>query len=208
MSSGEAIAGSLSAWSAESWDELESVYRELMPEDRALQRTAENASTASNRRFRGADITSWQAGVVFEKWILEAFRLSSPEIEVVPAFTVSMLGSAQAREQIDGAVLIGWRSFLVESKFWPANTVDFGPIALLQTQVDQRPPGTMGLLFAPFGFSPAAIESTQLVRPLRVLLFGRTAISSGLAARSMMEPVRRKWVHAVKYGSSSLPEVL
>jgi Restriction endonuclease len=154
------------------------------------------------RSFRGQQLTPEQAGDVFERWILEAFRLSGMTGHY--SYRVPMRDSGNTREQIDGMVFDGWQSFLVEAKFWPGN-VDFGPIALLHSMVESRPVGTLGLFFSAFGFTVPALESAGLLRPSRVLLFDYTDIDWALGKRSfkgrMLEMVRREWMLAVKNGS-------
>src|SRR5438552_10236857 len=81
-----------------------------------------------------------------------------------------MQDSGIIREQIDGLVVDGWQSFLIESKFW-TDPVDFNPIALLHTLLDTRPVGTLELFFSAFGYTEPAKESADRLRPARVLLF-------------------------------------
>lgn len=156
------------------------------------------------RRFREQILTPEQAGTVFERRVLEAFRLSGHTGHY--PFTVPMQASGSIREQIDGLVIDGWQSFLVESKFW-IGQVDFGPIALLHTLLDTRPVGTLGLFFSAFGYTQPAKESTDRLRPVRVLLFDQDDLDWALVKRpfkgSMMEMVRRKWPLAVMYSRSS-----
>jgi hypothetical protein len=157
------------------------------------------------RTFRHQAVTPEQVGTVFEGCVLEAFRLSGHTGHY--PFTVPMQGSGSTREQIDGLVLDGWQSFLIESKFWTGQ-VDFGPIALLHTLLDTRPVGTLGLFFSAFGYTQPAIESTDRLRPVRVLLFDLEDLHWALARKpfkgSMLELVRRKWVLAVMNASCSV----
>jgi hypothetical protein len=116
-----------------------------------------------------------------------------------------MRGSGQTREQIDGMVLVGGRAFLIESKFW-TDKVDFGPIALFHTLLESRPTGTLGLFFSAFGYTYPALESAELLRPVRVLLIDQEDLAWVLGKGSfkgrMGELVRRKWLAAVKLGPS------
>ncbi len=102
-------------------------------------------------------------------------------------------------------VIDGWKAFLIESKFW-IGQVDFGPIALLHTLLDTRPIGTLGLFFSVFGYTQPARESTDRLRPVRVLLFDQEDLNWALMRKpykgSMMEMVRRKWLLAVMYSRS------
>jgi hypothetical protein len=187
---------SLTDWQATGAKELRKIWEDLQTD--AIDESTE-------RKFRGRNITPAEAGDVFERWVLEAFRLSGMTGHY--AFPVSLRQSASTREQIDGLVLDGWQGFLVESKFW-TKKVDFGPIALLQAHVETRLAGTLGLFFSAFGYTPAALETTELLRPLRVLLFDgydlEWALAPGPFKGRMMEMVRRKWVLAMMYGLAHL----
>jgi hypothetical protein len=184
-------------WRAENLQQLRRIWHDLRPEE---------DDPRAVRTFRDRVLTSEQAGTVFERWVLEAFRLSGHTGHY--AFSVPMQGSGTTREQIDGLVLDGWQGFLIESKFWTSQ-VDFGPIALLHTLLDTRPVGTLGLLFSAFGFTNPAKESTDRLRPVRVLLFDQDDVNWVLAKKpfkgSVLELVHRKWLLAVMYGSSSVP---
>jgi hypothetical protein len=187
---------SLDGWRARNPKHLREIYSDLRPESN---------DPGTGRTFAGQALTLEQAGGVFERWVLEAFRLSGQTGHY--SFEVSMSGSGTTREQIDGMVLDGWQGFLIESKFWTGK-VDFGPIALFHTIVDTRPIGTLGLFFSAFGYTYPAQESADRLRPMRVLLFDHVDLTWALAKEpfkgSMAEMVRRKWVLAVQYGNASL----
>jgi hypothetical protein len=155
------------------------------------------------RTFRSRTLSAQEAGSVFERWVVESFRLSGAESH--PPYTVAMSHRSDAREQIDGMVITGWQGFLLESKFWPGKKVDFGPIALLHLRVAQRPPNTMGLMFAPFDYTDAAIESASRLQPLCVVLFDMGDLELAIEGRNMMEVVKRKWRLAVQFGLPHLP---
>jgi hypothetical protein len=183
----------LGEWKATGVTELRKVWEDLRPD---------SADESVERKFAGESLTLDQAGAVFERWVLEAFRLSGWTGHY--AFRVPLGESGSTREQIDGLLLDGWQGFLVESKFW-TNKVDFGPIALLHALVDLRPVGTLGLFFSAFGYTAPAVESARLLRPLRVLLFDKDDLGDALAEGKtfkgrMAEIVRRKWALAVQTG--------
>ena len=146
-------------WKAADAKELRKVWKALR-----MDLIDEN----TERSFRGRTLAPEQAGDVFERWVLEAFRLSGMTGHY--AFPVPLRASESIREQIDGLVIDGWQGFLVESKFW-MKKVDFGPIALLHSHVETRPAGTLGLFFSAFGYTTPALESAELLRPIRVMLF-------------------------------------
>jgi len=188
---------SLAGWKATGAKELRKIWENLWTDP---------VDDNSARSFRGRNLTPEEAGDVFERWILEAFRLSGMTGHY--AFPVPLRESESIREQIDGLVIDGWQGFLVESKFW-TKKVDFGSIALLHAHVETRPVGTLGLFFSAFGYTPPALESAELLRPVRVLLFDRSDLMRALLGGSfkgrMVEMVRRKWMLAMKYGRSYLP---
>jgi hypothetical protein len=183
---------SLTDWVAGDLGDLRSIWESLRPDLDAAD---------TERTFRGRPLTPQQAGDVFERWVMEAFRLSGARGGY--AYRVPLRGSGSTREQIDGLLFDGWQGFLVESKFW-TDKASFGPIALLHLLVEQRPVGVLGLFFSAFGYTVPAVESAELLHPIRVLLFDRQdltwALGSTPFAGRMAEMVRRKWMHAVKYG--------
>jgi hypothetical protein len=196
-------------WSAKDIDELRAVWNDLRPD---------SDDPATERHFFGQLLTAELAGDVFERWLMEAFRLSGATGTY--AFQVPLLGSGTTREEIDGLILDGSRGYLVEVKFWTGK-VDFGPIALLHTLLDLRPVGTMGLFFSAFGYTEPALESATLLRPQRVLLFYRDDLMWALppanlgkakAAKAfqgrMLEMVRRKWLLAIRSAVPNLPLAL
>jgi Restriction endonuclease len=185
-------------WTAADRKELRAVWVGLVP-----HRYAD--LTAPARTFRGERITNQQAGWVFERWVLEAFRLDKATVQ--DPYVVTLAGSQGPKEEIDGLVFHGWNGFLVQSKFWPAG-VDFAPLAMLHQQAERRPVGTFGLFFSAFGFTPAAAELATHLRPLRVLLFTGPELAWSLGAkRGMMTLVEQKWQRAVKSGRPN-PSVL
>lgn len=178
-------------WQAKSVAELRQIWADLRPD----------TNEAVDRAFRDQVLTPDQAGDVFERWVLEAFRLSGATGHY--GFEVPMSGTANTREQIDGLVFDGWQGFLVECKFW-RDKVDFGPIALFHAQLDRRPVGTIGLFFSAFGYTAPAGDSADLLHPMRVLRFDRLDLGWALAHKTfkgrMLAMVRRKWMLAVKNG--------
>jgi hypothetical protein len=179
-------------WQAGDVPELRRIWKDLRPE---------SAEEGTERRFHDRVLTAEQAGDVFERWVLEAFRLSGATGHY--AFRVPMRGSGDTREELDGLIFDGWQGFLLECKFWTGK-VDFGPIALLHTLIDARPAGTLGLFFSAFNYTLPALEAAEMLRPLRVLLFDRADLEWALGPKSikgrMVEMVRQRWMLTVKYG--------
>jgi hypothetical protein len=179
-------------WQAANIRELREIWANLHPE--SDDETAE-------RTFRGQVLTAEQAGDVFERWVLEAFRLSGGVGHY--SYRVPQEGSGITREEIDGLVFEVGQAYLVECKFW-VGKVDFGPLALFHAIVDTRLTGALGLVFSAFGDTLPALESVRMLRPARLLLFQQDDLAWALDSRSfkgrMLEMVRRKWMLTVKSG--------
>jgi hypothetical protein len=184
----------LPGWEARDWDELLAVWAVLMP-----------AVGGQKPHFQGEELTAQQAGYLFERWVIEAFRLSGIKCE--HSFRNPRQEAEQTLEEIDGLVYDGWQAFLVESKFRgeSGDKVDIDPIFRLHLMTEQRPVGTMGLFFAAPGYTAPALELVERLRPIRVLLFDQEDLDWAVQSPgSMMEMVRRKWIIAVKSGRSYL----
>jgi hypothetical protein len=87
---------------------------------------------------------------------------------VQPPFTVRIATSLV--EEIDGAVFTFFGAFLVECKFQDAK-VTIEPIVKLRSQLERRPPGTMGVIFSKSGFTDEAVILLSHLSPCNVLLF-------------------------------------
>ncbi len=172
---------------------LHAGWRDLFPEFQ---------ESVDPRRFNGRELNPQQAGWVFEHWVCSAFRLvAAPEDRVRGPFTIQMETSDQTKEELDGAVTLGWQGFLIQSKL-QADPIPFEPLARLYLQVGRRPEGTIGLFFAR-DYSEAARELVNELRPIRVLLFRTIEINRGLTREpplDMLEMIRRKWRVAVEEG--------
>jgi hypothetical protein len=72
-------------------------------------------------------------------------------------------------EQVDGVVYDDGRAFLIESKDHDARA-SVEAIVRLRSRIEQRPPGTMALLFSSSGFTETAEIFAQFATPLNVLL--------------------------------------
>ncbi len=173
---------------ARHWNDLRAIWSELAP-----------GPEAGTPKFRSRDLNPQQAGLVFEWWILEGFRLS--HIGGHRPFRVSLDGS-MTLEQVDGIILEGWAGFLIESKFQAAG-VDVDPIYRLHFLVERRPIGTLGLFFSASGYTRPALETSRFLTPMRVLLFDAADLHWAMQRPAgMREMVRRKWTLALKAGRS------
>jgi hypothetical protein len=179
------------SWQADDWDVLRTIWTDLYPSEEEAP------------RFGPDVLTPQQAGWVFERWVLEAFRLSG-------AAGHDPYDNPQIQEQIDGLVFDGWQGFLIESKF-QARKIDIDPIYRLHVIVEQRLAGAIGLFFSASGYTVPAIEKARSLRPIRVLLFGANDLNWAMERpSSMMSMVQRKWMRALKEGipDAKVPEAV
>lgn len=196
MPDDELIPKRIRLWTPADPEALRAAWRELFPEF---------FGSTDPHRFLGRDLNPQQAGWVFEHWVCSAFRMVAEKADRVRGpFTVRMEMDERTKEELDGAITLGWQGFLIQSKR-QADLVPFEPIARLYLQVGRRPEGTMGLFFAP-NYSDAAKELTNELRPIRVLLFRTIEIHEALTREpplDMLEIARRKWRAAVEEGRSN-----
>ena len=184
----------LTAWKAAGWDELVQVWRDLVGDPMtSIQHTS---------AFQGEEISSEDAGYVFQTWVIEAFQLSDAEIEPPFRIPVNPDFDDRTRHEVDGLLVCGWNGFLIESKF---QYVDFIPIARLHLLAEGCPIGTMGLLFAAKGFTSTSLDAAHLLSPMRVLLFDHKDIEAVLAEDepNLIEAVRKKWKAAIMFGRAN-----
>jgi hypothetical protein len=185
----------LRTWKPAGWDDLVTAWNELLPEA-----TKPDLEGTPSRRFRSYPVNNQEAGRVFERWIIDAFKLSGFEVEY--PFTVPMLVGDQrgVSEELDGLVIDGWQAFLVQSKFWESRPVDYGPLAEFNDQVRRRTTTTLGLFFSAFPVSVPAAALASSLQPIRFLLFQRQDIDWAIERRDMRSLLALKWRCAVKYG--------
>ena len=179
------------SWSAFDRDDLRLTWEALLPPEEA------------EPRFRGESVTRQQAGWVFERWIMEAFRLDG--VRGYPRFTNPMTTTGRPREEIDGLLYDGWQGFLVEAKH-EADRLGIDPIFRLHLMAEQRPVGTIGLLFSLSGFTEPALEIADRLKPIRVLLFDKDDLAWAIwEDLGLLAMVRRKWRMAVRSGRPNMP---
>ncbi len=193
MSETASVLRQIQGWHAADWRELSTVWREL------------TVKSPAQPSFRSQPLSPQEAGWLFERLIIEAFRLAGATIHY--PFQIPTTSGRFAREQQDGLIIFGWQGFLIESKF-QAQPTDMDSIFRLHALVERRPIGSLGLFFSYAGFTEPALESSEYLKPMRVLLFDSIDLSWALAVPGphRMEPlVWRKWALAVKAGSPSVP---
>ena len=186
MSVGPVGEADYRGWDADGWDDLRTIWEGLLP----------NPDLPAS--FRLQNLSPQQRGWVFERWVMEAFRLSGVATE--HRYLNPMAVAGTALEEIDGLVFDGWQAFLIETRY-ERQRVNIDPIFRLHVMAEQRPVGTLGLVFSVSGFTSPALELSERLRPIRVLLFDAEDIRSALLVGvSMMDMVRGRWVRAVQSG--------
>ena len=93
---------STTEWRAKDLKQFLTIWKDLRPETDLPD---------VERKFAGQPLTAIPAGEVFERWVLEAFRLSGMVGHY--GFRVPLRESGSTREQIDGLLFDGWTGFLV-----------------------------------------------------------------------------------------------
>jgi hypothetical protein len=103
-------------------------------------------------------------------------------------------GKALEHLVIRGIALSGLR---VE---YPRQSVDIGVIAKLRTQLQRRPPSTMGCVFSSGSFTGPAVVLANVAVPHRITLWSRDDITEGVALRDFAGLLRRKYHELCMFG--------
>jgi hypothetical protein len=182
----------MTSWEPRDRAELCSVWSELAP-----------GQDEQKPRFRAKELVKNQAGYLFQRWVMQAFRLSQAEGD--HSFRSTRQVSGQTLEELDGLVYSGWQGFLIESKFQEGR-VDIDPILRLHIMAEQRPAGTLGLFFSVSGDTGPCLDLVDRLRPMRVLLFEELDLDWAVKVQNnMLEMVRRKWILALRTGRPHIP---
>jgi hypothetical protein len=144
---------------------------------------------------QGATLSDWPPGKALEYLILRAFEIEKAEVD----WPRSVYLEGKEVEQLDGVVHSDGLSFVVEAKD-QADEVNLEPIAKLNTQLQRRPPATMGLVFSKSGFTTNAKTLIRYLSPVRVLLWEGSELTSALKDKAMRQGARRKYRMAVQRG--------
>lgn len=137
----------------------------------------------------------WADGKAFEHLILRSFALSGAR--VVWPYAVPLNGHIV--EQIDGMVLFGHITCLIEAKY-TASPVNVEPIAKLRNQLIRRPSGVLGSVFSFAGFTDPARTLAQYTSPQAILLWNGQEVAYLLQRRMFMEAFARKFEYLAQMG--------
>jgi hypothetical protein len=142
-------------------------------------------------------LDGWPDGRAFEYLVIRAFDLEGLIIRW--PYVVQYPQRFGTVEQVDGAVYLGERAFLVESKN-VQEPLAIDAVAKLRFRLEARPPGTMGLVFSAHEFTTPTEVFTQFATPLNILLWNRYDLDRALVEGTMVEALRRKLEHATEQG--------
>jgi Restriction endonuclease len=147
---------------------------------------------AINRR----DQTGWHPGKAFEYLVIRAFELDGAQVRW--PYDVELFDSVV--EQIDGAIHLPHRSFLVESKDYGKLDVSIEPIAKLRNQLLRRPLGTAGVVFSRTGFTISARLLAQFAVPQAILLWSGWEVEYAVRRKAICEFLAIKYRYCVEHG--------
>ena len=143
----------------------------------------------------------WADGMAMEHLVLHAFRMEG--VEVRWPYRVQMPESARTMEQIDGVLYVEGLSILVETKD-TQEPQNIEPIAKLKSQLDRRPPQTLGLVMSRSGYTVPAITLTQLISGGRIMLWRGDELRYALAGSRLVRSLREKHRHLIEQAMPDL----
>ena len=141
----------------------------------------------------GKPIRGWARGKAFEHIILHSFALEGAEVR----WPFEVREGKHAIEQIDGAVYCDGLFCLVESKDY-TDAINIEPVAKLRNQLNRRPAGTLGLVFARNGYTPSAKYLVKTHNPLNILLWEFDELRLAISNQAMRKALLTKFKYAVE----------
>ncbi len=138
-------------------------------------------------------IRGWASGKAFEHIILRGFFLEGAEV----SWPFEVREGRHTIEQIDGAVYCDGLFCLVESKDY-SEAINVEPVTKLRSQLERRPAGTLGLIFARSGFTPSAKYLVKTHSPLNILLWEFEELRMAIADQKMRPALQTKFKYAVE----------
>lgn len=157
-----------------------------------------NKTSAPSSKKPVPQLTSpWAEGKLFEYMLIRAFQLEGAEVRW--PYSVTLKAISGVAEQLDGAIYINDRVFLVESKDY-GDSVPIEALAKLRYRLERRPPSVMGIVFSASGFSLPTEAFAQFSSPLNVLLWNGSDIDAALPHHLMTAGLTEKYLHACENG--------
>ncbi len=144
--------------------------------------------------IKGAKIDDWEEGKALEHLVIRAFALSGLETE----YPYDVPAGGRPLEQIDGLVILGCHTFLVECK--DKDKVAIEPIAKIRNQLLRRPETTFGCVFVSGEFTSAALIIADFSLPHRILLWSGQEVEACIQRRDFKSMLQGKYRHLCKYG--------
>lgn len=145
----------------------------------------------------------WDAGMAFQYLIIRAFEIEKNE--VVYPYSVKIPKTLTDLEQIDGFVYLKGENVpvLIESKHYDKN-IDIAPIDKMNSQLDQRPNGTIGALFATKGYTVPALDKHSRISKQTILLWEQEDIEYCISKRKFTAGMKAKYRFAIEHGIKTL----
>jgi hypothetical protein len=140
------------------------------------------------------EVAGWEEGKAFEHLVMRGFALSGLAIE----YPYDVPPGGSPIEQIDGLVILGCHTFLVECK--DSDKVDIEAIAKLRNQLLRRPKTTFGCVFTTGAFTAPALIITDFSVPHRILLWSGFDVQECVSKKDFKKTLQDKYGHLCKYG--------
>jgi hypothetical protein len=163
---------------------------------RQLRREIEDGQSSPLRSLPGQ---FWEAGKAMEYLVLRAFESEGARVRYPFSVQNRLTGERTTLEQIDGVVYSEGLACLVEAKDW-SSPVDFDEISRLQSNLQRRPSGAIGLFFTHSGYTEPAQVLTRIRMQPTVLLWEWDELSESLEAGRIREALHLKYRYAVEEG--------
>lgn len=174
------------------------------PELVDLWATIEAARVTRAEAAAAGEDTTQTSGKEFEYLLLRAFQLGGADVSW-PYEVRYREFSAHALEQIDGAVHLDGRSYLVESKDTAA-AISYDVVAKLQAQIRRRPPGTVGIIFARAGFTASARYTAMFGVAAPIVLWDKAGIERAMADHDFVGELKRRYRYLVEHNVPESPK--
>jgi hypothetical protein len=134
----------------------------------------------------------WDPGKALEYLVLRAFELEGATV----TWPYQVSAGRGTIEQIDGVVYSGHITCILECKDH-ANAMDYDTIAVLNQQLERRPPGVIGSCVSTSGFSVQALDLATRTRQ-NLALWDRDDLDYALRRRRMRRALTAKYRYCVE----------
>ena len=142
--------------------------------------------------IKAGPVDNWEEGKALEHLVIRAFRLSGLDVE----YPYDVPAGGNPLEQIDGLVILGCHTFLVECK--DKDKVAIEPVAKLRNQLLRRPETTFGCVFVSGEFTSAALVIADFSLPHRILLWSGFEVAECIKRENFKVMLQNKYRHLCK----------